>query len=70
MGLKINVRKSKPLTFKKDQLGSCEKGWVNGEEMQEVGKFNYLGMKINTDAGMGEGLKWLIGFLREERYVK
>ena len=25
MGLKINVRKSKVLTIKKDQIGSCEK---------------------------------------------
>ena len=30
-GLKINVRKSKVLTTKKDQLGSCERVKMNGE---------------------------------------
>ena len=33
MGLKINVRKSKMLTIKKDQLGSCERVKMNGEEI-------------------------------------
>ena len=27
---------------------------VNGEETQEVGKFNYLGVMISTDDGVGE----------------
>ena len=27
---------------------------MNGEEMQEVDKFNYLGVMIRTDGGMGE----------------
>ena len=27
MGLKINIGKSKMLTIKKDQMGSCEKVW-------------------------------------------
>ena len=27
---------------------------VNREEMQEVDKFNYLGVMISTDGGMGE----------------
>ena len=27
---------------------------VNGEEMKEVDKFNYLEVMINTDGGMGE----------------
>ena len=34
MGLKINVGKSKMLTVKKNQMGSCEKVRVDGEEMQ------------------------------------
>ena len=42
------------LTIKKDQLGSCERVRVNGEELQEVDKFNYLGVMISTDGGMGE----------------
>ena len=54
MGLKINVRKSKVLTIKKDQLESCEKIRVNGKELQEVDKFKYLGVMISTDGGMGE----------------
>ena len=33
-GVKINVGKSKMLTIKKDQMGSCEKVRMNGEEMQ------------------------------------
>ena len=33
MGLKINVRKSKVLTIKKDQLGNCERVNMNGEEI-------------------------------------
>ena len=35
-------------------MGSCEKVRVNGEEMEEVDKFNYLGVMISTDGGMGE----------------
>ena len=27
---------------------------MNGEETQEVAKFNYLGVMISTDGGMGE----------------
>ena len=41
MRLKINIGKSKVFTIKKDQMGSCENVRVNGEEMQEVDKFNY-----------------------------
>ena len=33
MGLKTNVGKSKVLTIRKDQMGSCEKVRVNGEEL-------------------------------------
>ena len=54
MGLKINVGNSKVLTIKKDQLGSRENVKVNGKEVQEVDKFNYLGVMISTDGGMGE----------------
>ena len=35
-------------------MGSCEKVRVSGEKVQEVEKFNYLGVVINTDGGMGE----------------
>ena len=51
MGLKINIGKSKVLAIKKDQMGSCEKVRVNGEEIQEVRKFNYLRVMISTDGG-------------------
>ena len=44
MGLKIKVGKSEVLTVKKYQMGSYEKVGVSWEEMQEVGKFNYLGV--------------------------
>ena len=54
MRLKINVGKSKVLTIKKHQEGICEKVRVNGKEMHKVDKFNYLGLMINTDGGMGE----------------
>ena len=54
MELKINVGKSKVLAVKKNQMGSCEKVRVSGEEMQEVDKFNYLGVMISTNGGMGE----------------
>ena len=53
IGLKINVGKSKVLVVKKNQRGSSEKVRVSGEEMQEVGNFNYLGVIISTDGGMG-----------------
>ena len=56
MGLKINLWKSKVLTTKKDDMGSCEKVRVNGEEIQEVDEFNYLGVMISTDGGIGEGV--------------
>ena len=54
MGRKINEGKSKVLMIKKDQMGSSTKVRVNGEEMQEVDKFNYLGVMISTDGGVGE----------------
>ena len=54
MGLKIDVGKSKVLTIKKYQMGSCEKVRLNGEELQEVDKFKYLRVMISTDGGMGE----------------
>ena len=34
-------------------MGSCEKAWVNGKEIQEVDKCNYVGVMISTDGGMG-----------------
>ena len=39
---------------KKDQMWSCEKVRVSGKEMQEVDKFNYLGVMINKDGGIGK----------------
>ena len=54
MGLKINVGKSKALALKKEQRGSYEKVNVGREEIQGVDKFNYLGIMINVDGGMGE----------------
>ena len=54
MVLKINVWKIKVLTIKQDQMRSCEKVRVSGEEMQELDKFNYLGVMISTDGGMRE----------------
>ena len=56
MGPKINVGRSKVLMVKMDQMESCEKVRVNGEELQEVDKFKYLGVMISTDGGMGEEL--------------
>ena len=53
MGLEINVGKSKVLVVKKMMMFICEKVRVSGEEMQEVEKFNYLGVMISTDGGMG-----------------
>ena len=44
------------MTIKKDQVGSCERVEVNGEELQEVNKVNYLGVMIITDCGMAEGV--------------
>ena len=52
--LKINVGKSKVLVVKKHQRRSWEKVRASGEEMQEVYKFNYLGVMISTDGGMEE----------------
>ena len=54
MGLKINVEKSKVLTIKRDQMGSCEKVKGNRGEVQEVDKLNSLGLMIGTDGGMGQ----------------
>ena len=39
---------------KKYQKGSCEKVSVSGEERQKVEKFNYLGIMISADSGMGK----------------
>ena len=54
IGLKINVGKSKVLMAKKNRMGSCEKLRGSREEMHEVDKFNYLGVMISEDGGMGE----------------
>ena len=37
-----------------DQMESYEKVWVSWEEIQEVDKFNYLGVMISTDCDMWE----------------
>ena len=39
---------------KRDQMGSCEKVRVSGEEIQKVDTFICLGVKITTDDGMGK----------------
>ena len=57
MGLRLNVGKNKVLTIKKDQMGCCEKVRVDGEEVQEVDKFNYLGVIISRDGGR-RAKKW------------
>ena len=64
MGLKINVWKMKVLVVKNEQMGSCEKVRVRGEEIQEVDKFNSLGVMISTNGGMWEE----VAHLREERF--
>ena len=35
-------------------MGSCERVKVKREEMQEMDKFNYMGITIRTDGGMEE----------------
>ena len=54
MGLNAKIGKIEVLMVKKDQMGSCEKVRVSGEEMHEVDKFNYLGVMVSTDGGMEE----------------
>ena len=39
-------------------MGSCEKVRVNGEEIQEVDKFNYLGVMISTDGNIPGIRRW------------
>ena len=60
MGLKTNIGKSKLLIIKKDQMRSYEKARVNGEEMQEVDKFDYIGVMISMDGGMGEEVAYRV----------
>ena len=54
MRVKVNGGKSKVLMVKKDQMRSCQKVRVSEEEMQEVDKFNCLGVMITSDGGMEE----------------
>ena len=54
MGLKINAGKIIALGVKRDQRGNCKKVRVNGEEMKEVDKLNYLRLTISTDGGRKE----------------
>ena len=56
---------SKVLVVKKNQRISFER--VSGNEMQEANRFNYLGVMISPDVGMGRE-RGLVGCLREERY--
>ena len=53
-GLKINVEKSKALVTEKDQMGSCERVRVRGEEMKDVDKIHFLGVIVITDDGIGK----------------
>ena len=41
-------------SIKMTRGGSCERVGLSGEEIQDVNKFNYLGVMISTDGGMGE----------------
>ena len=41
-------------------MGSCEKVRVNGEELQEVDKFKYLGVMISMDGGMGDKVAYRV----------
>ena len=52
MGPKVNVGKSKVLAVKKGRRGSCEKGRVSGEEMQEV---DALEAERGLTRGLGSG---------------
>ena len=58
--MKINVGKIKVLMVKMDQMGSCEAVRVTGEEMQEVDKFNYLGVMISTGGGVWEEMAYMV----------
>ena len=42
------------LVFKKEQSGIMTKVRVSEEEVQEVDKFNYLGVMISMGGGIGE----------------
>ena len=44
---------------KEDQMGSYEKVRMSGDEMQKD-KFNYLGVMISTDCGMGEEVAHMV----------
>ena len=48
------------LMIKKDKIRSFVNKRLNGEEVQEVEKFNYLGVMISTDAGMGEEVAHMV----------
>ena len=48
-------------------MGSCERVMASREEMQEVDKFNYLGLNDKYGWWYG-GRKWLTGCVREERF--
>ena len=56
MGLKINVGKSKMLKVRKDQRKISESVRVDGNKMEWVYKFKYLGVMISVDDGMEEAL--------------
>ena len=51
MGLKINVGKSKMLKVRKDQRKISESVRVDGNKMEWVYKFKYLGAMISVDDG-------------------
>ena len=41
-------------------MRSCEKVRVKGEEIQEGDKYNYLGVKVSKDGGMGEEVAYRV----------
>ena len=52
-GLKINITKTKVMRF---NAASEEKIIVNGEELEDVNSFVYLGAKVSTAGGADDGM--------------
>ena len=54
IGLKINVKKTKPLRL---GISEDEKMTLGNESFDQVGSFTYLGIIISKDSGSSEDVK-------------
>ena len=61
LGLKINTEKSKIMVFRKGGfLGTYEQWLIDGNQLEVVNKYVYLGFTFTTSMSLQESVKQLV----------